>query len=135
MKPINVIKLSSKLKSITQVEPFANELRLKYNIDDEVFHNILISLTEAVNNAIIHGNQVDENKEVVLQTFLEQNRLTVCVRDEGGGFEVTKVPDPCCKENIEKPGGRGVLIMKSLSDDIHFKNNGSCVEMIFNIRK
>ncbi|HMT76510.1 MAG: ATP-binding protein [Saprospiraceae bacterium] len=135
MKPINVIKLSSKLKSITQVEPFANELRLKYNIDDEVFHNILISLTEAVNNAIIHGNQVDENKEVVLQTFLEQNRLTVCVRDEGGGFEVAKVPDPCCKENIEKPGGRGVLIMKSLSDDIHFKNNGSCVEMIFNIRK
>ncbi|MCO6462082.1 MAG: ATP-binding protein [Saprospiraceae bacterium] len=135
MKHLTVIKLSSKLKSINQVEPFARELRQKYNLDEEVFHNILISLTEAVNNAIIHGNRIDESKEVILQTFLEKDKLTVCVKDEGPGFEVTKVPDPCRKENIEKPGGRGVLIMKSLSDDIRFKNNGSCVELIFNIRK
>ncbi len=135
MKPINLIRLSSRLKSVSQVETFAKSLQKEFNIDEEVFPKILISVTEAVNNAIIHGNQIDENKEVVLQSYYKEDKLTICVADEGPGFEVTKVPDPCCKENIEKSGGRGVLIMRTLSDDIRFKNNGSCVEMTFNIKK
>ncbi len=135
MKQVNVIRISSRLKSVSEVETFAKTLQREFNLDEEVFPKILISVTEAVNNAIIHGNQIDENKEVTLQSYCKEDKLTICIKDEGPGFEVAKVPDPCCKENIEKPGGRGVLIMRSLSDDIRFKNNGSCVEMTFNIKK
>jgi len=134
MNTVTVIKLSSRLRSISQVEPFAMELKKKYNLDEEVFPKILISVTEAVNNAIIHGNRVDEKKEVVLQSRCTGRQLLICVEDEGSGFELKNVPDPCCAENIEKAGGRGVLIMKSLSDGIRFKNNGSKVELVFNIR-
>ena len=129
-----IIRLSSKLKSISQVEPFAKDLKLKYDLSEEIFPKILISITEAVNNAIIHGNLIDENKQVLLHSKLTGGQLLICIEDEGRGFEPKAVPDPCCEENIEKLGGRGVLIMKSLTDGIHFKNNGSKVELIFNIR-
>jgi len=129
-----IIRLSSKLKSISLVEPFAKELKQKYNLDEEVFPKILISVTEAVNNAIIHGNNIDENKEVILQSKCTGTQLLICIEDEGKGFEPKNVADPCCADNIEKTGGRGVLIMKSLCDKIHFRNNGSTVELVFNIR-
>ena len=129
-----IIRLSSKLKSISQVEPFAKELKEKYNLNEDVFPKILISVTEAVNNAIIHGNQTDERKQVVLHSKLAGTQLLICVEDEGRGFEPGNVPDPCGAENMDKTGGRGVLIMRSLCDSIHFRNNGATVELIFNIR-
>lgn len=127
------IRLSSKLKNIIQVETFAYGLKQKYHINDEVFPKILISVTEAVNNAIIHGNQVDESKQVMLYSKLHNRELHILVEDEGHGFEPNNIPDPCTEENIFKCGGRGVMIMKSLTDEVHFKKNGSCVELVFNI--
>lgn len=127
------IRLSSKLKSIAKVEHFATNLKAKYNISEEVYPKILISLTEAVNNAIIHGNEVDESKIVRLHSKISGKQLHILVEDEGCGFEPNNIPDPCNEENIWKCGGRGVMIMRSLTDRVQFKNNGSCVELIFNI--
>ena len=129
-----MLEIGSSPKCIAELEQFVETISKRYHISEDKYPDILISLTEAVNNAIIHGNQTDERKQVVLHSKLAGTQLLICVEDEGRGFEPGNVPDPCCAENIEKTGGRGVLIMRSLCDSIHFRNNGATVELIFNIR-
>jgi serine/threonine-protein kinase RsbW len=94
-----------------------------------------ISLTEAVNNAIIHGNKNDETKKVQIYAHRKENGVAFCVTDEGAGFNHNRVPDPTCAEKLECCGGRGVYIMKTLADKIVFADNGSTVEMYFSIKR
>jgi serine/threonine-protein kinase RsbW len=118
---------------IREVEGYLNRIVEKFKIDTERYPDILISLTEAVNNAIIHGNKGDQKKVVRIEMKQDQENITFIVSDEGLGFKVENVPDPTCPENIECCGGRGVHIMSSLCDEIHFQNNGSTVKMSFQI--
>ena len=94
----------------------------------------MISLTEAVNNAIIHGNGENRSKNVlVAYSYQKCSGLTFEVSDEGSGFDYKSIPDPTRVENLEKCGGRGVFLMKQLSDRIHFANNGRTVIINFNV--
>lgn len=120
---------------IREVEGYLNRIIEKFKIDTVRYPDILISLTEAVNNAIIHGNKGDHKKLVKIEIKQEKANLTFIVSDEGLGFKVDSIPDPTCPENIECCGGRGVYIMSSLCDEIHFQNNGSTVKMSFQISK
>jgi serine/threonine-protein kinase RsbW len=105
----------------------------KYGIDPELYPNILISLTEAVNNAIQHGNQNDVSKVVSVSCDKVQTVLYCEISDEGPGFDPNALPDPTAPENLEKPGGRGVFLMRQLSDRVFYKNNGSTVTLEFNL--
>jgi serine/threonine-protein kinase RsbW len=96
-----------------------------------LYPNILISLTEAVNNAVQHGNRNDISKIVCVRSQKLKHTLHCEISDEGRGFDPEKVPDPTSPENIEKPGGRGVFLMRQLSDKVRFKDNGSTVELEF----
>ena len=98
---------------------------------DERYPDILISLTEAVNNAIIHGNKADESKKVKIDMQEEKSGIAVSVTDEGQGFDPEEVPDPTSPENLECCGGRGVFIMSSLADKLSYINNGTTVKMYF----
>lgn len=104
------------------------------NVRQELYPNILISLTEAVNNAIRHGNNLDETKKVEIRLVKKQpNRLCLQVSDEGCGFNINEVKDPTTNENVFRIGGRGVFLIRELADEVHFLNNGSTVEMAFKI--
>ena len=132
LKPI-MLKLSSNTRNIALVENFVERAAEQYKIAPDIYGNILITLTEAVNNAIIHGNCNDESKTVQIQLRKQKDCLAVRVSDEGCGFDLKNVPDPTCPDNLLKVGGRGVFLMQQLSDTVKFHNNGSTVEMQFKI--
>jgi serine/threonine-protein kinase RsbW len=130
-----MLTISSNPKSITLVENFVENIASKYNIHKDVYGNILISLTEAVNNAILHGNNADETKKVLIKLKTLGNKLAFLVSDEGQGFDYQSLPDPTSPQNLLKVGGRGVFLMRQLSDNVVFTDNGSTVEIHFNISK
>ena len=120
--------------NIYQVEEFIEEVRDELDFKDDVYGNVMVAITEAVNNSIIHGNKGDSSKNVKIQCSTSNPyRLMVAVEDEGDGFDPDTLPDPTAPENLANPGGRGVFLMRNLSDDISFTNDGKRVEMIFNI--
>lgn len=128
-----MLALPSNPKNVAKVEPFVEELVHKYQIKPDVYGNILITLTEAVTNAIIHGNSNDETKIVIVKMKKHKNHLAFQISDEGRGFDYDNLPDPTAPENLLKLGGRGVFLMKQLSDDVFFHDNGSTIEIQFNI--
>ncbi len=125
------IEFSSKGENITIVERLIDELCDKYKIQEEHYGNILIALTEAVNNAIYHGNKQDSSKIVIVKYAASNDSFFFRIEDDGAGFDFSNVPDPTSPENIEKPNGRGVFLMKHLSDELQFLDAGRIVEISF----
>jgi len=106
---------------------------MKLNIDENLYSNILISLTEAVNNTMIHGNRLDNQKTIVISFRKQGHSIHLFISDEGSGFDPIKVPDPTSAERLEKEGGRGVFLMKQLADEIHFLDQGRTVQLMWKI--
>lgn len=127
------LTLPSDPQQVSKVEPFVLDVATRYNLSPGKQGDILVSLTEAVNNAILHGNQGDQRKHVSISFQHQQDSLSVLVSDEGPGFDPCQVPDPTCQELIECCGGRGLLLMRNLSDECCFSRGGSTVEMRFKI--
>lgn len=100
---------------------------------ESIMGNVELVLGEAINNALTHGNKGDINKCVKVQVSLDKQLLVLTVTDEGVGFNFNAIPDPTLVENREKLTGRGVFLMKSLSDLVLFENNGSKVEIHFKL--
>ncbi|MCS6823400.1 MAG: ATP-binding protein [Cytophagaceae bacterium] len=127
------IQIPSIIENIRIVESFIDNVKEKYKLDDDIYGNIMVAVTESVNNAIKHGNNCDKNKNVTLIAEYEDNLVRFIVEDEGPGFDPDNLPDPTAPENIGKLGGRGIFLMKQLSDEVHYHNNGRKAEMIFYI--
>ena len=125
------IQIPSLIDNIRMIESFIDNARERFHLEDDIYGNIMIAVTEAVNNAIKHGNKGDKNKNVSLTLSLDNNTISFKVEDEGHGFDYTNLPDPTAPENLEKPGGRGIFLMKHLSDDVTFKNGGNVVLLDF----
>lgn len=127
----NMLTITSDPINLCQVEQYLADLKCKYSICEERFSDILVSLTEAVNNAIIHGNKTDNTKMVNIATVYRQNGLVFTITDEGDGFNPDTIPNPCDPKHIHKCGGRGVHIMSHLSDKLVFRNQGRTVSLTF----
>ncbi len=128
-----MLEIPSNPKNVAVLDAFVSRLANKYKIQGEAHGNILISLTEAVSNAIIHGNCKDEKKSVKIDLRKEKNCLAIRVSDEGRGFDYKNLPDPTAPGNVKRCGGRGVFLMRQLCDGICYHNNGSTVEMQFKL--
>ncbi len=129
-----VVVMDSKAECINELESLLRSF-LKDNCKCELlFGDILISLMEAVQNAIKHGNGFDENKKVQLQMVHRSGQLELSVSDEGYGFDYkTVVPNPTEEHCVAECDGRGVYLMKSLSHDFCYKNKGRTVVLKFNL--
>jgi len=127
------INISSKIENLREVEKIVDEISEKFKFGTEVYGNILIACIEAVNNAITHGNKLDPEKIVEIEFEIEEKKLVVVTKDQGQGFDYDNIPDPTAPENIENVSGRGVFLMRQLSDELHFHEDGRISEMIFNI--
>ena len=127
------VKIPSIKENVSVVESFIENVGEKIRIDEAIYGNVLVSVTEAVNNAIVHGNKEDKNKKVRLG--LKQNKKSVrfIVEDEGMGFDHNTLPDPTNPKNLEKVKGRGIFLIKSLSDKTTFKQGGRVIEMLFKL--
>ncbi len=125
------ITINSSVENLAFVEKEIEAIFDEFNVSFDLFGNVLIAVTEAVNNAIQYGNRNDVTKQVTVQFQTKDNRLSVTVADQGQGFDYESLPDPTAPENLEKMEGRGIYLMKSLSDKLSFYKKGSEVEMIF----
>ncbi|MGE0634957.1 MAG: ATP-binding protein [Bacteroidia bacterium] len=120
--------------SLHLVESLIDEISAEMHLDEDYYGNILIAVTEAVNNAINHGNKQDPNKTVsFVFTENDDHSITFRITDQGTGFDFENIPDPTAPENIEKVNGRGVFLMKQLSDGVTFDDNGRVVELSFKL--
>lgn len=127
------MRLSSNPSNVATLNTFVDKLANKLRLAPDTYGNVLISLTEAVNNAIIHGNKQDESKVVEVRTAARNGKLAITVKDQGKGFDYDNVPDPTSAERICECGGRGVFLMRQLSDKCRFHDNGRTVEMEFRL--
>jgi serine/threonine-protein kinase RsbW len=130
---IKQISLHSESKSLLILEDWINSLCEAYSIGEEIYGNILIAITEAVNNAIIHGNKNDIEKQTLIEYEIAKEKLIFKVSDKGVGFDFKNIKDPTDPENIEQPNGRGIFLMTHLADDVEYTEPGNCVEISFHL--
>lgn len=118
-------------KEIEGIEKFLQKINSEYTIDDGTMYRLLVSCTEAVNNAIIHGNKSDPGKKVVIRCSIGKKYMTMRIKDEGEGFDPDTLQDPREEKNLMKENGRGFFLMRSLMDSVSVKKikSGSVVTM------
>ena len=92
--------------------------------DRDVF-GVRLALEEAIVNAIKHGNGMDPAKQVQIDCRFDDDGVRIVIEDEGPGFDVNSVPDPTAEENLDKPGGRGIMLMRSFMSHVEYNELGN----------
>lgn len=125
------IQIPSLVENIRVVESFIDNSKDTFHIEDDIYGNIMVAVTEAVNNAIRHGNKFDKDKNVYLSLYVKPDQLKFEIEDEGTGFNYDNLEDPTAPENLENPGGRGIFLIRHLADEVEFSKEGRRVELTF----
>lgn len=125
------LNCKSNPKEVRKIEAVIKKLGRENHLPQEQCYKLLIVTTEAVNNAIIHGNKLDEKKIVNIKCCVNAHNITITVKDNGPGFEAERLPNPIEERNLLKESGRGVFLIRSLTDDVKFKKlkHGSLIRM------
>ncbi len=124
------LTIYSDVDELKKVEEFSKVLSKKASLAEEQTENMAIVLTELANNAIVHGNKFVAEKKIFFHATIQKNKLTVSVRDEGPGFDPSKLPNPTNPENLWKENGRGIFLVKNLVDEVEFKHTKKGMEII-----
>jgi serine/threonine-protein kinase RsbW len=127
------IILKSAISEFTNLELLVEEMLLTHRISDDIYGNILVSLSEAFNNAIQHGNNNNADKNVIISVIVESQEVTFEIEDQGEGFNYHEIPDPTDNENIEKLSGRGLFMIFALCDHVNFNEKGNKITLSFNL--
>ena len=128
---IESLSIPSEFDSVQRVETLIDNVCERLSVNEDTYGNVLIAVTEAVNNAIIHGNKM--NKELNVDLYVGDKETDFCfrVKDHGDGFNFNNLPDPTSPENIYKEDGRGIFLMRSLAEEVEFDNDGRDVNIYF----
>jgi serine/threonine-protein kinase RsbW len=122
-KTLFELELASNPKEIIKVEKFLEKLNENLHLEEGKYNKLLVAVTEAVNNGMIHGNKRDPKKKVLLRCEVLEGVLWVHVHDEGPGVDPDSLPDPLAEENLLRENGRGVFLMRSLMDKVSYNQN------------
>ncbi len=125
------LQIPSITDNIRIVESFIDNVKDEFRFDDNIYGNIMIAVTESVNNAIVHGNKLDNHKLVDLSMEIAQNNIRFVIHDEGDGFDFNHLPDPTAPDNVLALGGRGIFLMRNLADEVAFSDEGRTVALTF----
>lgn len=130
MNKTEKLSLKSDRLYINEVERFVENICDEFNIYNNYYGNILMSVVEAYTNAVEHGNRYDEKKSVTISFSSESNGLSFIINDEGNGFNLGGIPDPTdlANEGVE---GRGLFMMKSLADHMEINDDGRSIKLQF----
>jgi serine/threonine-protein kinase RsbW len=112
--------LRSNPKNVSRVEGFLEKVGAHIPLDEIQFNKLMVALTEAVNNAIVHGNRSRPEKRVFVTCSVLDGVIDILVRDEGRGFRPETVESPLKEENLLRESGRGIFLMRTLMDKVEF---------------
>jgi len=130
-KIIESLKLASDFQSIARIEKLIDKVCLSIGVNEVTYGNVLIAVTEAVNNAIQHGNKQNRALKIDVSVLDSTKNICFSVKDEGPGFDFNNLPDPTSPDNILKENGRGIFLMKNLADKVEFTDEGNKVSLFF----
>lgn len=128
------LEIESDPNNLITVEEFINYFAKDLGLDDEKLNGLLLSITEATTNAIVHGNKGDRKKNVFIDVNASDSTLTIVVRDEGIGFDPSVVPDPTHPDNLLKDSGRGLYLMRVYMDELHYNLTPTGTETILKLK-
>jgi serine/threonine-protein kinase RsbW len=115
------LEMPSRLEVLDRAGQLVGQLADVAGFDKDSRLDIQAAMHESMLNAILHGNRGDDARPVTLEIDLDRGGLEMRVRDEGPGFDPTRVPDPLALENLCRSSGRGILLMKALMDEVAFR--------------
>ena len=124
------IEIESDPNNLITVEEFVNYFAKDLGLKDEQLSALLLAITEATTNAIVHANKCDLSKLVSVDAHIEDSKLIIKVKDEGKGFDPTKIPNPTEPENLLKDSGRGVYLMRVYMDEVKYNITTTGTETI-----
>jgi len=122
--------IASDLEAAERLEGFVLREVVRNGYDGAAMFAIKLALEESLNNAIKHGNGYDPAKTVDVRFDIDPERVVITITDEGGGFDPAGVPDPTADENLEKPCGRGIMLMRAYMDEVTYNQTGNQVRMV-----
>jgi len=128
----NNLIISSTMEEMPKVIWFVEEICDTYHLNETYYGNILVSMEEAVSNAILHGNKNDLRKKVYISSEWIRNGLKFRIEDEGEGFNINAIPDPLGESFLEDHySGTGLFLIKTLSDRVTYNTKGNAIEILF----
>ena len=128
-RPPKILVIKSDVAELKKVEDFLIGIFNEYRLEKKYFNKIYLCISEAGINSIKHGNKNDANKQVSIIVDCSKREMDIQIEDEGEGFDISKVENPIMKENINKESGRGIFIIKNLSDKIEYNEKGNRVQL------
>ena len=123
MKEIQ-IQIPSSTEFVGPIVKFFDAMFADKGLEQSLVSNLVTSVIEAVGNAIVHGNRSDLQKNVNVLITLNKNVIKFAVHDEGRGVDIESLPDPLTPENLLKPCGRGIFLIKTFMDEVRCERNG-----------
>jgi len=127
--------LKTEIQNISLVEKLIDEISAEYRLNSDIYGKLLLAVVEGVNNAIVHGNKMIIEKDVMIDYTVNSDKIEFFITDSGPGFDFRNIPDPTKPENIEKTHGRGIFLMNHLADEVEFTEPGNKVKMVFYLNK
>jgi serine/threonine-protein kinase RsbW len=122
--------ISSRFSEVPPIQGLIVDAAVERGFDEAQVFAIKLALEEALTNAIKHGNRMDPSKQVTIDYTVTDRAVRITVCDEGGGFSPERVPDPTADVNLEKPTGRGVMLIRAYMTEVHFNRAGNCITMV-----
>jgi serine/threonine-protein kinase RsbW len=133
-EPKYYLEIESNPNNLITVEEFVNYFSVELGLDEEKINGLLLAITEATTNAIIHGNKNNQLKMVRIYVFVEDSTLTIKIKYEGKGFDPSIVPDPTDPENLLKDSGRGLYLMRVYMDGLTYNQTSEGTEAILTVK-
>ena len=128
------LEIESDPNNLITVEEFVNYFAKDLGLDNERLAALLLAVTEATTNAIVHANKCDVNKLVKVDVQVDKTRITIKITDEGEGFNPSEIPDPTKPENLLKDSGRGVYLMRVYMDELNYNITPTGTETILTLK-
>jgi len=122
--------IPSALSAARQVEEMLLGTVASNGYSEAAIFAIKLALEEGLNNAIKHGNRYDSAKTVEVVYDIDCHQAMFSIKDQGPGFDLDAVPDPTADENLERPSGRGIMLMRAYMDEVHYNETGNQITMI-----
>lgn len=129
-KSYNLI-LKSEFSETEKVLSFVEKISMEEHLCEALQERVKLAVSEVATNAIVHGNRENIQKKVLIRISVDPKKILVEVQDEGDGFSPDEIPDPVDSDNLLRPGGRGIFLIREYCDEVRFADHGRCVILRF----